>query len=239
MEIIVIGLIVAVAACVQGAIGFGLGLISAPLIALIAPELLPTTIILLATVLTISALLRERRETLWRFVGWTTLGRIPGTAAGALGVAFLPGWVITLAVSVAVILAVVLSTLGWRPRHTRTTFLVAGSASGLLGTSTAIGGPPLALVLRGEEPGLVRSTLSGAFLAGSLLSLASLLAVGELRLEHLRAAALLLPFLGAGLLASGIVNRRIDSRRLYIGAVTVSLLGAAVAATTAISQIPL
>ena len=41
MEFVLVGTILAIAACVQGAIGFGLGMLAAPLIALIAPELLP------------------------------------------------------------------------------------------------------------------------------------------------------------------------------------------------------
>lgn len=237
MEILLIGLIVASAACVQGAIGFGLGMLAAPLIALIAPELLPGTVLLLATVLSLSAMLRERSRIDWRTVGWASLGRVPGSMLGALVVSLLPPSGLTLGLAAAVLLGVLGSTLGWRPRRTTATLLTAGAASGVLGTATSIGGPPMALVLRGEGPARVRATLSACFVAGCLLSLLSLVGVGALTAEQLRAAGLLLPFVLLGLLASGLVNRRIDDARLYRGAVAISVLGALAAAAGAVAAL--
>lgn len=230
MEIVLIGAIVAIAACVQGAVGFGLGMLAAPLIALIAPELIPGTVLLLATALSVSALLRERSRIDWPIVGWASLGRVPGSLVGAGAVALLPDAGLTLVLAGSVLLGVALSLRGWRPRRTRGTILLAGGASGALGTATSIGGPPMALVLRGEDPAMVRATLSGTFVVGCALSLTSLASFGQLRLEHLTTALVLLPCIGLGLLASGPINRRIDSERLYRGAVAVSVIGAIAAA---------
>lgn len=234
MEILLIGVIVAVAACVQGAVGFGLGMLAAPLIALIAPELLPGSVLLLATVLSMAALWRERTEVDWPTVGWVSLGRVPGALAGALVVALLPTAGLTLTLAVVVLLGVATSLMGWRPRRTRGTSALAGAASGVLGTATSIGGPPMALLMRGGRPAQVRATLSGCFALGSLLSLGSLLALGQLTVQQLRATAVLLPFLLLGLLASGHVNRHVDARRVYVGAVAVSILGALLAAAGAV-----
>ncbi|EWS80461.1 sulfite exporter TauE/SafE family protein [Brachybacterium phenoliresistens] len=230
MEIVLIGVIVAVATCVQGSVGFGLGMLAAPLIALIAPELIPGTVLLLATTLSLSTLLRERSHVDWGAVGWASIGRIPGSLLGAGAVALLPDAGLTVVLAGTVLLGVALSLAGWRPHRTRATTLLAGGASGALGTATSIGGPPMALILRGEEPGMVRATLSGTFVVGCALSLASLGALGQLHLEQLRAAIVLLPFVAAGLLASGPIARRIDSARLYSGAVLVSVVGALAAA---------
>ncbi len=234
VELLLIGVIVALAACVQGAIGFGLGMLAAPLIALIAPELLPGTVLVLATFLSLSAMLRERSRIDWGIVGWASLGRIPGSLLGAAVVALLPPAGLTLGLAAAVLLGVLGSALGWSPRRTTGTLLMAGGASGVLGTATSIGGPPMALVLRGEEPAVVRATMSGCFVVGCLLSLGSLLGVGALTGAQLRAAALLLPFVLLGLLASGLVNRRVDGRRLYRGAVAASVLGSLAAAAGAV-----
>ena len=230
MEIVLIGAIVAIATCVQGSVGFGLGMLAAPLIALIAPELIPGTVLLLATTLSLSTLLRERSQVDWGAVGWASIGRAPGSLLGAGAVVLLPDAGLTVVLAGTVLLGVVLSLAGWRPPRTRGTTLLAGGASGALGTATSIGGPPMALILRGEEPGMVRATLSGTFVVGCVLSLASLGALGELRLEQVRAALVLLPFVAAGLLASGPIARRIDSARLYTGAVVVSVIGAVAAA---------
>ena len=100
-----------------GAIGFGLGMLAAPLIALIAPEQLPGTVLLLAFVLSFATFFRERDEIQWSVVGWVSLGRVPGSLLGALLVATLPTAGLSLVLAVAVILGIVVSLVGWSPGY--------------------------------------------------------------------------------------------------------------------------
>jgi len=228
MELIIIGAILAVAACVQGAIGFGLGMLAAPLIALIAPELLPGTVLLLAFVLSFAIFIRERGEIKWSVVGWTSLGRVPGSLVGAVLVAILPVSGLSLVLAAAVILGVVVSLVGWRPGYSLGSASVAGFAAGILGTSTSIGGPPLALILRDLSPSAVRGTMGAAFVAGTALSVVFLWAGGSLSAEQWKAALVLLPAVAVGFMLSSLVNRFIQSRHLYVGSVVLSLVGAVV-----------
>ncbi len=96
------GVVVAVGALVQGAVGFGLALVAAPLLALVDPVLVPVPLLMVVTVHALLALYREHSDTDWRGVGWALLGRLPGIAIGVLAVAALPprGFAVVLALSV-------------------------------------------------------------------------------------------------------------------------------------------
>ena len=107
---------------------------------------------------------------------------VPGTIAGALLLVWLPERGLALMLAAVVLGGVVLAALGWQPHPRRRVLATAGAASGLLGTATSIGGPPMALVLSGPENARVRSNMSAFFLVGSLMSLGALAATGNLAL---------------------------------------------------------
>ena len=78
------------ASCLQASIGFGIGMLAAPIVALVDPGLIPGTLIMLATLVTLMVLVREREDIDLRGTGWALVGRVPGTIAGALLLAMLP-----------------------------------------------------------------------------------------------------------------------------------------------------
>lgn len=102
----------------QVSIGFGLGLLGAPVIALFAPELVPV-MLLLAIAVTASVLLLDRAHVDLRGAGWALLGRVPGVIVGAALVAVLPMRWLALMVAAVVVLGVVASVRGFRPVPTR------------------------------------------------------------------------------------------------------------------------
>lgn len=226
VELVLVALTVAVAACLQGAIGFGLGLLAAPVIALVDPALLPGTVVLLAGGITVLGVVRDRVAIDLRGTGWALLGRIPGTIAGALLVATLPPRGLAIALAATVLVAVCLSVLGWRPTPRPAAVAVAGAASGLMGTATAIGGPPMALVWQGSAADRLRGTMSAFFLVGTVLSLVALLGVGAVSGRTLQAAGVLAPAMVFGFVASRFVNRRLDVERVRSVALAASALGA-------------
>ncbi|MEO3857587.1 sulfite exporter TauE/SafE family protein [Acrocarpospora sp. B8E8] len=142
----VVALAIVVASCLQGSIGFGMGMVAAPVVAIVDPGLLPGMLIMLAVVLTLVVTLREREAVNLRGAGWALFGRVPGTVAGVWLVAVLPQRWLALLLGAAVLVGVVLAIGGWAPDPTRRTTAAAGAVSGLLGTATSIGGPPMALV---------------------------------------------------------------------------------------------
>jgi uncharacterized membrane protein YfcA len=224
----VIAVVVLLAAVVQASIGFGMGMLAAPVVALIEPSLVPATLLLLALVVTSLTVLTERRHVDLGGTGWAIAGRVPGSIAGAVLVAVLPERGLALMLAAVVLMGVVFATLGWAPRPARPTLLLAGATSGLLGTATSIGGPPMALVWQGKSgPGL-RGSMNSFGLVGGFLSIGALLASGAIGHETVQVAALLLPMPVLGFWASRYLNQVLDARRLRRTAIAVSCFGAVV-----------
>jgi uncharacterized membrane protein YfcA len=219
---------VMLASALQASIGFGIGMFAAPVVALIDPALIPGTLIMVATLVTLIVVVREREHIDLHGTGWALVGRVPGTIAGALLLAMLPERALTILLAGVVLTGVALTSLGWIPVPRRRNVVLAGATSGLLGTATAIGGPPMALVWQRSEGARLRGTMSGFFLVGSLMSMAALTATGAVDGHTMRTFALLVPAAVAGYLLSRGLNRILDPKRLRWLAIGASTLGAVV-----------
>ncbi|MBA2308053.1 MAG: hypothetical protein H0W01_01835 [Pseudonocardiales bacterium] len=66
---VLIGLVVAIGAVVQGVVGFGMALIATPLLALLDPALVPVPLLLLSSVHSVLTLGREHRQADWHADG--------------------------------------------------------------------------------------------------------------------------------------------------------------------------
>lgn len=225
---IFIGVLILAGTITQGTIGFGLGTIATPIIALIRPELVPTLILLLALCISSYTLSRTFRETSWRVVGISSLARIPGSLVGAWAIASLSPNGLSIFIGCAVLFAMTLSSLGWSPRPTTLNTLIAGVASGILGTSTSIGGPPMALIMKRFDPDRTRGTLAGTFVLGTLVSLIILAFSGQISSIQIGAAAAYLPLVIVGLIAANHLNQFIDrnllNRIVIIVAISAALM---------------
>lgn len=221
------GMIVLAGAVVQGAVGYGLNLISGPLLALLDPVFVPVPVLLIAVALSAALTLRERTAVQWRGVGWAMTGRIPGNLLGLLALVTLPVAGFNLVIGTTVLVCVVLSVVTWRPRITAPNLVVAGTASGAFGTVSAIGGPPVALLYQNESGPTVRATLNAFFLLAAVSSVVTLAVAGQVRGEHLVAAAALLPFIAVGFVVSGPLRRLLSGGRLRIAVLAVAAASAA------------
>lgn len=225
---IFIGVLILAGTITQGTIGFGLGTTATPIIALIRPELVPTLILLLALCISSYTLSRTFRETSWRVVGISSLARIPGSLVGAWAIASLSPNGLSIFIGCAVLFAMTLSSLGWSPRPTTLNTLIAGVASGILGTSTSIGGPPMALIMKRFDPDRTRGTLAGTFVLGTLVSLIILAFSGQISSIQIGAAAAYLPLVIVGLIAANHLNQFIDrnllNRIVIIVAISAALM---------------
>lgn len=203
-------LAIALGALVQGAVGYGLVLIAAPLVTMIDTRLVPGPMLVAAFVLTVIMAARDRAGLDARGVGLAFLGRIPGSLVGAWLLTRLTPDALELAVAAAVLLGVVMTGSGWRIPVQPSTLLGAGMLSGIMGTTTAIGGPPIAIVYQHAPGRDLRGTLSGFFVMGSLLSMVTLALFGRFGAEDLRLGLLLLPATLAGYAASQPAVRILD-----------------------------
>ncbi|MGC9377973.1 sulfite exporter TauE/SafE family protein [Streptomyces sp. MH13] len=227
-EFVLLSLTVGVGALLQVSVGFGLGMLAAPVFSLVDPALAPTVVLLLASGVTATVLVRERGRADLRGCGWALVGRLPGVLMGALLVVALPARYLALLVAAVILAGVAVNAAGFVPRQRRSSVVLAGMASGLMGTATSIGGPPMALVWQRLSGPELRATMSAFFLAGSLMSLAALTATGTVGPHALRGTALLIPAAVAGVLAARPLTRRLNVRRTRAAATALAVAGAVV-----------
>lgn len=226
--LLVAGAAVLVGAAVQGAVGLGLGLIAAPCFALLDPTLVPGTILLTTSVLPVLTSLRELQGVDWRGLRYALVGRVPGTVLGSWVVVTQPPSTTAVVVAVVVLGAVALSVTSWHARPTPRALLAAGLVSGVSGTATSVGGPPVAMLYQRSQAATLRSTMGVYFLVGNAASCATLAVAGEVGVREVWRAAALLPFLVLGFLVSGPLRRHVDGPRLRTAVLGLSAASAVV-----------
>ena len=202
-------LVVYVGATVQASIGIGLGMIASPMLALADTDFIPAAIMLAVLPLTFTIAWVDREHIAPRDVGFALVGRVPGTIAGALVVAALSDRVLAVMVAASVLLAVVASITGRLFRPTDKALMVAGLASGFAGTTTGVGGPPMALTYQNSDPATMRATISAFFSIGSLMSIGALALAGEIGVRQLQLTALILPGVVLGVVTARLVKDRL------------------------------
>jgi uncharacterized membrane protein YfcA len=201
---------VALGALAQGSVGFGVGVLGAPLLLLIDPRLVPGPLILTAFLLIVALTWREWRGIRFRDLVWSLPGRALGTVAAVFFIRAIPAERFGAAVGVLVVIAVGLSAIGIETRLTPPSFLGAGALSGFFGTVAAIGGPPIALLYQRERGPVVRGTLSAFFVVGTAISLVGLTFAGKFGAAELRLTPVLLPGALVGYALSGRAARVLD-----------------------------
>jgi len=113
-----------------------------------------------------------------------------------------------------VLAGVLLSVLTGHVPVNRETATSAGATAGVLGTTAAIDGPPLALLYQRHPGHTIRATLACAFLVGAVMSFTALVAAGEVHGWQLLLALALAPALLIGLACSTLVTRVVGERSL-------------------------
>lgn len=219
--VLVVVLALVAGATVQGLVGLGVGLVAAPVVTLLAPELMPVTLLLVAMLMPVVTLWHEHHDIDWRGLAWSLPARVPGTAIGVWLVAAFSDRLLGVMVGV-VVLAGVLAT--WRaielPVH-RGTLVTAGLVSGITGTATSIGGPPIAVLYQHRPATQIRSTLAVYFFVGAVLSVAGLALGGEVELRDVAFGLLMAPTLVLGGWLARVLRRRTDPESIRIGVLLV------------------
>jgi uncharacterized membrane protein YfcA len=200
-EIVVAVAATLVGATVQGSIGFGMNLVTVPVLAIVEPATLPATPVLLGVPISLVMVRHEWHAVDRASIGWILAGRIPGTIVGTIIVVLVATSTLSVLVGVVVLASVAMSAVGRTIAVNPRTCTIAGVESGVMGTAAGIGGPPLALLYQHHEGPVMRSTLAASFFFGTILSLTALGVAGEVLLAHVGLAALLTPavYLGARL----------------------------------------
>ena len=208
----------------QGSVGFGLGMLAAPLLVLIDPDLVPAPLLLAALALTLLVAFSERGAIDLKGVGWALVGRIPGTLIGAATLAVASRNATTILVGIIVFVAIGLIGSGMNLSRTPRVLLAAGTLSGFMGTTTSIGGPPIAALYHNAPGAQIRGTMASFFVVGLVVSLSALAFVGRFGFDELYAGAFLLPGVVAGFAVSRRIAPILDRGYTRVAVLTVSAL---------------
>ncbi len=201
------------AAIVQVGLGMGFGLTAAPLLAVLDPQLVPASTLFLGLATATWGAVSERDRIAWDEVLRASGGRLAGVAAAsALLAAVVDEGSFSLVFGLMVGLAVLLSVAGWRLPFTRAGLVGMAAVSGLMGTITSVGAPPLAIVYQDRPAREARPTLAAFFAVGCALSLAGLYATGWAGLSDFVLALAMAPGMIAGILTARRLAGRFDRR---------------------------
>ena len=190
--------VVLLGSTIQGIVGLGLNLVSAPVVTMVAPSLMPELLLVLAVLLPFFTLARERDDIDWPGLGWVLSARVPGVALGVLFLALFSDRAVAIAVAVMVLVGVALTLRSVEVPVRPTTLATAGLLSGLAGTTTSIGGPPVAILYQHRPPEQIRATLAVLFTVGAAMSLVGIGLSGHLDTHVLPLALVLVPCLFVG-----------------------------------------
>lgn len=213
---------------VQRLSGAGFGMFAAPVMALVAPEWLPGTVLLVGFVIGSGALLSTRDAVHGRDLLPGFAGRILGASIAAyIATAVVGTNALAIIVGFIVLFAVGLTVLGLSFPISSGSLFVAGGVSGIMGTLTGVGAPPMAILYSSVEPRRSAATQNAFYGFGTLVAIIALSIVGVLTLSQLAFAASLVPLVPVALRASRPLAVRFERgsiRPWALGLATVSAL---------------
>ena len=224
-EFLLASLIVAIGSALQSSVGFGFALMSAPVLAFIDPKLVPGPLIIAVTLLLVLTAVREHQSMDLTGIGWVLFGRVPGTVLAIVALDAMSERGITIGLGVLVLVAVAISLLRVNLPRTPPLLTMAGLISGLMGTTSGLGGPAVAVLYQHEPGSRVRSTLAGYFLIGAIMSISALAFAGRLGRAEATLSLGLLPGILIGFLSARKTSEWLDRGRTR----TAVLLVAAIA----------
>ncbi len=230
ISLVLATLIILIGSFVQSSIGFGLAIVSSPLLYLIDPAFVPAPITIVALALSLANTWRFRQSISMDGLWAAIIGRVPGTAAGGVLLTLVDARTLSLWIGLFVLIAVVVSLSSTRFAVTPGRMAVAGFFSGFMGTSSGIGGPPMALLLQHQSADLIRANLSAFFIVSCVLSITAQIPAGYLTVEHVKLSLPLIPAALVGFWLAIKVGANLDKQQIRRG----SLVLCSVSATGAV-----
>jgi uncharacterized membrane protein YfcA len=203
-------------------------LIAAPTLLLVDPAFVPGPILVSNFAMTLLVARREWSDIDWPGLRFLVGGRVLGTLAAAGLLAGVTGAGFDALIGATVLCAVLLSVVHPDFERTPTALSLAGLASGVMGTLTAIGGPPVALVYQHASPALFRSTVAVALIVGAVVSIVVLWAAGLFGATEVALSGIMIPgaLLGYWLSRFGIpLVRTRHIRTVVLGLSSLAALG--------------
>lgn len=205
-ELITVFVAIFFGALVQGTIGFGLAIVAAPILYLVTPELVPGSIILMAMLVGGLTAKRNIHAVKLNDLKSALMGRIPGSLLGAVLLTMASHRAMGLFMGGSVLFAVLASLSPYKVQTNGKILFSAGFLSGIMGTASSIGGPPMALVMQNQSGERIRANLSAYFVVSAVISLSILAWSGQFGWLQLKYGLMFVPCV----LAGNLVARKLE-----------------------------
>lgn len=206
-------LLVFMGSFVQTAIGFGLAVVASPLLFLIS----------------VLNAMKHRESISIGGLKMALIGRIPGSIVGGLLLMWISTQALALWLGLLVLFAVAVSLLPLRIEPNPTRMGIAGFFSGVFGTSSGIGGPPMALLLQHQEANQLRGNLSAFFVFSSIISLMVQWPTGFLTWHHVLLTVPLIPAAWLGYVLARKTTHSLPKEKIRFAALALCLVSGATA----------
>lgn len=217
LQIIIACAAVLLGSFVQTSIGFGLAIVSAPLLFYLDQAYVPAPVIMAALVNGLFTSWHFRAQLSLQGLGSAIIWRIPGSLAGVGLLLVISEAILAILIALVIASGILINYLRIDIPFSQRNLGIAGFLSGLMGTSTAIGGPPMAVVMQGQQANVIRGNLAAFFIFSCITSLIMLVPTSYLGKRELILAAPLVP---ASLLGSWLASRvsgRINEKTMRYG----------------------
>ncbi len=169
-----------------------MAVVAAPILFYLNPSYVPAPMILatLSNCAMMAWLYRSHLSLrgLWPAIIW----RVPGSIVGAALLLVVSTKLLAIFISLVILLALASTYLRTPFLVNRRNLGIAGFLSGVMGTSTSIGGPPMAILMQSQAANSIRSHLAAFFIFSCLISLIIYLPMGYLGWQEIRLAIPLL-----------------------------------------------
>mgnify|MGYP000114927052 FL=1 len=199
---------VTLGAVLQSLTGIGIAVIAAPVLVLIDSAFLPAPILSLGCTLCALNTFRYRQKLQFGNTRLALYGRLPGVLIGITLLTLLPHSLLMIGFALLIMLSVGLTYRHIKLHQSPRNLMVAGFFSGVMGTTTSVGGPPIALVYQNSEPQQARAELGLYFLIGTLMSLSVLTWSGHFTAEQVTLTLQMIPGVVLGFLLSILLDSR-------------------------------
>lgn len=177
----------------QTTVGFGLAIVAAPILFYLDPMYIPAPVTIAALTNCIFTTIYYRAHLSLEVLWVAMLARIPGSIVGV-------GLLLIISTQQLAVLMALTIGIGMWLNYQRfpmaingRNLSIAGFTSGLMGTSTSIGGPPMAILMQGQRANTIRGNLAAFFIFSCVVSLLVLLPAGYLGVAQWNLAWPLIP----------------------------------------------